>query len=413
MRKESIALSLFVIVGCNATPDRRHERALIPAVTSPAELVEISDDASQSESKHRTLSQSRTIPANFEEADAVNSTAEESVNSTVGTLDERLAVHLERFRGDLSSTDSSKIAIDEPLSPADAFDSSFANNVTSVNTTSSVAMNLPSVLAAVGGQHPAVSLARWRVQQAYAQLDSARVLWLPSIRAGFGFHRHDGNYQASNGDIVDVNRNSFQYGLGVAATGAGTTQQPGIVARFHFADAIFEPKVAERRAWADGHAAGATLNSQLLEAASAYTELVAAHQLEAVIASARDRMAVLAKLTSDFAEAGEGLQADADRLRTELALADARLIEANGQIEIVSARVAQSIGVRSGEMIRPMDLNLVPIRWEDAADDPAALIATGLAMRPELKESQALVAAACETYKREKYRPFVPSVLLG
>ncbi|MEM6473650.1 MAG: TolC family protein, partial [Planctomycetota bacterium] len=47
------------------------------------------------------------------------------------------------------------------------------------------------------------------------------------------------------------------------------------------------------------------------------------------------------------------------------------------------------------------------------ADDPAALIATGLAMRPELKESQALVAAACETYKREKYRPFVPSVLLG
>jgi outer membrane protein TolC len=45
--------------------------------------------------------------------------------------------------------------------------------------------------------------------------------------------------------------------------------------------------------------------------------------------------------------------------------------------------------------------------------DEASLISTGLATRPELKESQALVAAACEAYKREKYAPFIPSVLLG
>jgi outer membrane protein TolC len=41
------------------------------------------------------------------------------------------------------------------------------------------------------------------------------------------------------------------------------------------------------------------------------------------------------------------------------------------------------------------------------------LISTGLSNRPELKEAQALVAAACEQYKRQKYAPFVPSVLLG
>ena len=41
------------------------------------------------------------------------------------------------------------------------------------------------------------------------------------------------------------------------------------------------------------------------------------------------------------------------------------------------------------------------------------MIGTGLAMRPELKESRALVAAACEAHSREKYAPFVPSVLLG
>jgi len=33
--------------------------------------------------------------------------------------------------------------------------------------------------------------------------------------------------------------------------------------------------------------------------------------------------------------------------------------------------------------------------------------------RPELKEAQCLVAAACERHQRQKYSPFVPSVLLG
>ena len=42
-----------------------------------------------------------------------------------------------------------------------------------------------------------------------------------------------------------------------------------------------------------------------------------------------------------------------------------------------------------------------------------ALISAGLANRPELKELQALVAAACDRYQRQKYAPFVPSVLLG
>ena len=87
-------------------------------------------------------------------------------------------------------------------------------------------LNLPTALALVGGRHPAIGLAKWRVQEAYARFEQAKVMWLPSIQPGFSFHRHDGNYQASDGSIVDVNRNSFQYGLGTGATGAGTTPRP-------------------------------------------------------------------------------------------------------------------------------------------------------------------------------------------
>ena len=274
-------------------------------------------------------------------------------------------------------------------------------------------LNLPSALAMVGGQHPVVGFARWRVQEAYAELARAEALWLPSIQAGFSFHRHDGNYQASDGSIVDVNRNSFQYGLGSGGTGAGTTPRPGLVAQFHLADAIFQPRVAETTAWARGHAASATLNRQMLTAALAYNDLLNAYQDVSILEAATTQTQELSKITRDFAEAGEGLQADADRMQTELALIENRLIGAREQIAVASARLAQAVSLDGYRQITPTDITVVPLDLVSMQDDKATLIGTGLAMRPELKESQALVAAACEAYSREKYAPFVPSVLLG
>lgn len=274
-------------------------------------------------------------------------------------------------------------------------------------------MNLPTALAMIGGQHPAVGFAQWRVQQAYAELTRARVLWLPTIQGGFSFHRHDGNYQASGGEIVDVNRNSFQYGLGVGATGAGTTPRPGLVARFHMADAIFLPEIAEKRAWAQGHAANAVLNEQLLTVATAYLELLEAHQDRRILQEMRDRTSELSGLTADFAETGQGLRADADRLETELRMVEDRLVSSRERVEVASARLAQALSVGAAHEIVPVDPTVVPIDLVSSQADEAALISTGLSNRPELKESQALVAAACDEYRRQKYAPFVPSTLLG
>lgn len=276
-----------------------------------------------------------------------------------------------------------------------------------------VRLNLPTALSMVGGQHPAVGFAQWRVQQAYAQLDQARVLWLPSIQPGFSFHRHDGNYQASDGSIIDVNRNSFQYGLGAGATGAGTTPRPGVVARFHLADAIFQPHIAEKSAWARGHAASGVINEQLLNVAVAYLQLLNAKQDLRIVEDSQKLTSNLAKLTKDFAATGQGLQADADRLQTELGLVEDRLAAAREQVEVAEAALAQALSIDPSERLVPLDPTVVPIELVSADRDKATLIQTGLSNRPELKEAQALVAVAFEQYKRQKYAPFVPSVLLG
>lgn len=277
----------------------------------------------------------------------------------------------------------------------------------------SMRLNLPTALSMIGGEHPAVGLAQWKVQEAYARLDQANILWLPSIQPGFSFDRHDGNLQPSDGSIVDVNRNSFQYGLGAGATGAGTTPLPGLVARFHLADAIFQPEIAEKAAWAKGHAVDAVLNEQLLKVASRYLDLLESEQNLRILEETRNHTTGLAKLTHDFAAAGQGLQSDADRMKTESALDENRVVSGRERIEIASARLSEALSVDAGQQIVPLDPTVVPIDLVSLDMEKGTLISTGLANRPELKEAQNLVAVACEQYKRQQYAPFIPSVLLG
>ncbi len=274
-------------------------------------------------------------------------------------------------------------------------------------------LDLPSALSLIGGQHPAIGLAQWKVQEAYANLDKAEVLWLPSLQTGFSFHRHDGNYQASNGEIVDVNRSSFQYGFGAGTTGAGTTPRPGLVAQFHLADAIFEPEIAEKKMWAQGHAANGVYQKQLLNVALGYLDLLKAEQDLKILEESRTRTTDLAKLTEDFAATGQGLRADADRMKTEQILIESRIVEIREQSDVASSKLAQTLSLEAGRRIVPMDPTVIPIDLVSPGQEISSLISAGLSQRPELKETQALVSVACEKYQQQKYRPFVPSVLLG
>lgn len=301
-------------------------------------------------------------------------------------------------------------ASQQSMLPEQSIDQTTLSNVPPPNA---ILLNLPSALSMVGSDHPAVGFAQWKVQEAYANLEQAEVLWLPNIQTGFSFHRHDGNYQASNADIVDVNRSSFQYGLGAGATGAGTTPNPGLRAQFHLADAIFQPDIAEKTAWATSHAEKAVVNKQLRDVALAYTRLLDAHQQLRILEDVRNNTAALSKITADYAAAGQGLQADADRMQTELTLIEGRIAVARETVDVSSARLAYAVSADPGKKILPMDPTVVPIDLVAPGMDEGSLIRTGLSNRPELKEHQALVSAACDRYQRQKYAPFVPSILLG
>tara|TARA_R110002049_G_scaffold4601_5_gene32427 strand:+ start:613634 stop:615331 length:1698 start_codon:yes stop_codon:yes gene_type:complete len=284
---------------------------------------------------------------------------------------------------------------------------------TSIGQGQPMLIDYETALAMVGGRHPVVGFAQARVREAYAELTQAKAMWLPTIRAGVTYHRHDGNLQASGGAINDVDRSSLQAGLGAGAVGAGTTPRPGVVAEFKLSDAIFRPRVAQRTVWARQHAQTAAFQTQLQDVAIAYNSLLLAYQEIQVIQQSRERTNELAELTASYAEAGEGLQADADRMKTELNLIRSRLLEATEQQATAQNRLIEALSLDCVAEVQPADIQLTPIYIVDASIGRGELISVGLAHRPELKQLQCFVAATVEEYKRQKYAPFLPSVLMG
>ena len=284
---------------------------------------------------------------------------------------------------------------------------------TSVEQSREQSIDLTTALMMTTGQNPQVAFARARIEEALAQVDRANALKLPSLRAGINYNKHEGRIQDVAGNVIETSRGSFFSGLGANAVGAGSPAVPGIVSQFHFADAIFQPKIAQRTACARQAGALATTNDQLLATAIAYTELIRAEQELSVSNEIVIRAQQLEETTSAFEKAGEGLASDYDRARTELALRRNEQARAEEASAVASARLAEIIRWNSDQRLLPSESQLVPIELVTSVGTQQELVALALSNRPELSESRHLVGEAVERLRRESHAPLVPSVLLA
>jgi outer membrane protein TolC len=269
-------------------------------------------------------------------------------------------------------------------------------------------ITLPAVLAVVDQDNPQVALARERIWEAYAQWDRAEALWLPSLRAGVNYTKHEGRIQDVLGSNVETSRGALYSGLGANAVGAGSPAIPGLYANFHLSDAIFQPRIAGHIAAAREASAQATANDMLLQAALAYLELLRAAQDHAIAGEIYDHAKKLADLTEAYAKSGQGLEADFDRARTEVSLRANDRLRAEEALRTASARLAQLLSLDPTVLLEPQEPTIAPIELVRGEDSLPALVAQGLASRPEVQESQALVCEAVRRLQREQYAPLVP-----
>ncbi|MEX1041643.1 MAG: TolC family protein [Pirellulaceae bacterium] len=275
------------------------------------------------------------------------------------------------------------------------------------------AIDLGEALQLTAGQNPQVIFARERIQESMAQLRSAEVMWVPSIRAGANYNKHEGKIQDVVGEVIDTSRGSIYTGMGAQAVGAGSPAVPGMVMNFHLRDAIFLPRIAGQRLGASQQASKAMDNDTLMETAVAYTNLLEARQIQAVAQETLGNARHLSELTISFADAGQGLAADADRAQTELSVREVEAQRAKEQARVASVRLIRLLSHDQSIELEPQEEVLAPIDLAPSDMDIQNLIATGLASRPELAETRYLVGEAIERLRREQNAPLVPSVLLG
>jgi outer membrane protein TolC len=279
-------------------------------------------------------------------------------------------------------------------------------------------IDLAGVLRLAGARDLDIAIARQQVLRSVADLQYARALWLPSLFLGPTWYRLDGQVQSINGKVITASRSSLFLG-GLAASpnlypaappGSGFPPATGLTSVLRFSDAILAPKAARRDLSASRADLRTASNNALLAASEAYLDLLLASGVLAIQREAAANARALAEITGSYAKSGAGLEADHQRILTELDSRRGNLEDAIGQLEVGSANLVRLLVLDPNQVLAPVEPAEAVFRIlpdETLLDD---MIVQGLHQRPELASAQELVQATLLRLKQARLRPLVPSL---
>ncbi len=274
-------------------------------------------------------------------------------------------------------------------------------------------IDLTTALNLAGVQNPELNVARTRVLEAAALRQLAAAYFLPSINPGMNYDSHNGNLQQSDGNILSVSRSAVYIGAGANAVGSGTVNIPGVFLNENIGAGIFAYLAARQVVRQREFETIAVRNQVFLRVTWAYSELLRAEARRAVQLQAREEARVIAKLTADYAKAGQGREADANRAATQLARRESYIQAAEGEVLAASAALCQVLNLDPSIRLHPTDAYVVPFPLVPDPIPVAELIALGLLNRPELAAQRAAIQAALMNLDGAKVLPFSPTTLVG
>jgi outer membrane protein TolC len=259
-------------------------------------------------------------------------------------------------------------------------------------------INLPTAMKLGNARNLDIELASRRLQVAAAQLQGAKVLWLPNLIVGTDYYRHDGRIQDIQGNVFDTSKQGFMVG------GA-----PFMV--FALADAIFSPLAARQTVRARQAEVQPAANDTLLAVTQAYFNV---QQARGQLAGYRDANRFTDDLLRRLDKLAPGLTPalEVNRARALAAQLRQRQKQSENNWRTASAELLRVLYLDPTLVVEPVEpphLQVSMLRLDKPVD---ALIPVALTNRPELAAQQALVQATLYLLKQEKMRPLIPSVLL-
>ncbi|MEX2169677.1 MAG: TolC family protein [Pirellulales bacterium] len=278
-------------------------------------------------------------------------------------------------------------------------------------------IDLPTALALAGANNLQIAIAAERVNQAAARLTGARALWIPNLNGGVVYYNHAGRIQETEGRVIEASRSALftggAAGIGNSPAAGGSGGPARMFVDLSLVDALFEPLSARQIVRATAADRTSTFNDTLLQVAVGYLALARAQARVAIAEEAVQNANELVRITRNFAETGQGLQADADRAVIEAASRQRDVWQAREDVAVISAELARLLRLDPAVRLQAADNNPAPLEFVETSMPLQPLIAQAVAVRPEMASADAQRDAAALRRRQEQLRPWVPNLYAG
>lgn len=302
-------------------------------------------------------------------------------------------------------------------------------------------INLAAALKLADARPVIVAAAQARAWVAEAELQKAKVLWVPTLNWGAAYVRHDGfGPDLNNGQNIPQGVNvlgqpdptslgkPLNQNINLLYAGGGFTLAPSEVnyfsqptpglpllpsPQFQFtADMVFEPLQRRQRLNAARWDIQSSKNDALLHTAQAYFDV---HKYRGQYAGAMEVVYRGRKLVEEIAHLSRDLVPAVEIQRAINVLADLeqQAVFARQQWRVASAKLTLALRLDPRAVVEPLErdhLQITLINPERSLDD---LIPIGLTNRPELAAHQAIIQAQLVRIRQEKLRPLTPAVFIN
>jgi outer membrane protein TolC len=259
-------------------------------------------------------------------------------------------------------------------------------------------IDLPSALRLAGARNLDIQIARERLNEAVANRQSAVEQFFPWVAPGITYHRRDGVAQSvPSGVISDAHFQSYSPGV-------------SLTAQVVLGDAIYNSLAAKQLVKASDQALETQRQDSILAAAQGYFDLVKA---KALVEVANQAIRVSQDYQQQLHEAvGAGIAFRADELRVQSQTEHYRigLVQALEQERVGGVSLAQVLHLDSRIALAPQDSGLASLTLVPTNAAMNSLVEQALRSRPELKQSQAYLAASLASKNGAVYGPLVPSL---
>lgn len=259
-------------------------------------------------------------------------------------------------------------------------------------------IDLPTALRLAGARNLDIQIARERLNEAHANRQSAVEQFFPWVAPGVSYHRRDGVAQAvPSGIISDAHFQSYSPGVTLTAQVA-------------IGDAIYNSLATKQLAKAFDQALESQRQDTILAGAQGYFDLVKARALVDVVNEAIQISEDYQRQLHEAVSAGIVFKGDELRVQSQTEHYRIALEQALEQERVAGVNLALVLHLDSMVVLSPQDAGLTRLTLFPTNAPMHPLVEQALRTRPELKESQAFLAASRAAKNGAVYGPLVPSL---